>query len=96
MLEALGTVPGDTEANIEKKQARTYEELQAEQAEAEQVREDLSCCAWGGCSQLNDAERMLHKHGSLLFLGRCPILRACLITSACSTSPSLRQNYMYS
>ena len=37
MRKALGTVPEDTRANVEKKQARTYEELQAEAAEAEQV-----------------------------------------------------------
>lgn len=34
---ALGPVPEDTRANVEKKQARTYEELKAEQEEQEQV-----------------------------------------------------------
>lgn len=33
----LGKVIDDTVGNIEKKQARTYEEMQAEQAEAEEV-----------------------------------------------------------
>ena len=35
---ALGNVPEETRGNVEKKQARTYEELQAEQAEQEQAR----------------------------------------------------------
>ena len=35
--DLLGKVVTDTVANIEKKQARTYEELQAEQMEAEEV-----------------------------------------------------------
>ena len=34
---ALGNVPEETRGNVEKKQARTYEELQAEQAEQEQA-----------------------------------------------------------
>ena len=34
---ALGSVLADTRANVEKKQARTYEELKAEQEEQEQV-----------------------------------------------------------
>lgn len=38
LREALGSVVEDTLANVEKKQARTYEELQAEQAEADEVR----------------------------------------------------------
>ena len=38
--DLLGKVLTDTVGNIEKKQARTYEELQAEQAEAEEV------CSW--------------------------------------------------
>lgn len=37
LLELLGTVLEDTKANIEKKLARTYEELQAELNEADQV-----------------------------------------------------------
>ena len=41
LLELLGTVLEDTKANIEKKLARTYEELQAELNEADQV---LSSC----------------------------------------------------
>lgn len=36
--DLLGKVVTDTLGNIEKKQARTYEELQAEQMEAEEVR----------------------------------------------------------
>lgn len=35
--DLLGKVVTDTLGNIEKKQARTYEELQAEQMEAEEV-----------------------------------------------------------
>lgn len=35
--DLLGKVVTDSIANIEKKQARTYEELQAEQMEAEEV-----------------------------------------------------------
>jgi len=35
--DLLGKVVTDTVSNIEKKQARTYEELQAEQMEAEEV-----------------------------------------------------------
>ena len=35
---ALGSVVEDTVGNVEKKQARTYEELQAEQAEADEAR----------------------------------------------------------
>ena len=35
---ALKTVPEETKDNVEKKQARTYEEIQAEQAEQELVR----------------------------------------------------------
>lgn len=35
--DLLGKVVTDTVGNIEKKQARTYEELQAEQMEAEEV-----------------------------------------------------------
>lgn len=35
--DLLGKVATDTIGNIEKKQARTYEELQAEQMEAEEV-----------------------------------------------------------
>lgn len=41
----LGKVIEDTVGNIEKKQARTYEELQAEQAEAEEVLLLLSLAA---------------------------------------------------
>lgn len=37
LRKALGSVPEDTKGNVEKKQARTYEELQAEAAEAEAV-----------------------------------------------------------
>jgi len=37
LLELLGTVLEDTKANVEKKLARTYEELQAELNEADQV-----------------------------------------------------------
>ena len=37
LLEVLGPVLADTKANIEKKQARTYEEMQAELNEADQV-----------------------------------------------------------
>lgn len=37
LREALGSVVEDTVGNIEKKQARTFEELQAEQAEADEV-----------------------------------------------------------
>lgn len=38
LREALGSVVEDTVGNVEKKQARTYEELQAEQAEADEAR----------------------------------------------------------
>ena len=38
----LGKVIDDTVGNIEKKQARTYEELQAEQAEAEEVKQHFT------------------------------------------------------
>lgn len=38
LLELLGPVLEDTKTNIEKKQARTYEEMQAELNEADQVR----------------------------------------------------------
>ena len=38
---ALGSVVEDTVGNVEKKQARTYEELQAEQAEADEARPPL-------------------------------------------------------
>ena len=38
--DLLGKVLTDTVGNIEKKQARTYEELQAEQLEAEEVCND--------------------------------------------------------
>jgi hypothetical protein len=37
LKNALGNVPEETKGNVEKKQARTYEELLAEQAEQEQV-----------------------------------------------------------
>lgn len=37
LLELLGPVLEDTKSNIEKKQARTYEEMQAELTEADQV-----------------------------------------------------------
>ena len=37
LLELLGTVLEDTKANVEKKLARTYEEMQAELNEADQV-----------------------------------------------------------
>ncbi len=40
----------DTLANVEKKQARTYEELQAEQAEADEVRRLPCAAAPSGCS----------------------------------------------
>ena len=39
LLELLGTILEDTKANIEKKLARTYEELQAELNEADQARQ---------------------------------------------------------
>ena len=39
--DLLGKVLTDTVGNIEKKQARTYEELQAEQLEAEEVHGNL-------------------------------------------------------
>lgn len=42
LLEVLGPVLEDTKANIEKKQARTYEEMQAELNEADQVTSPLS------------------------------------------------------
>ena len=35
--KALAKVPEETKSNVEKKQSRTFEELQAEQAEHEQV-----------------------------------------------------------
>lgn len=35
--KALENIPEETKGNVEKKQARTYEELQAEQAEQDQV-----------------------------------------------------------
>ena len=41
LREALGSVVEDTVGNVEKKQARTYEELQAEQAEADEARRPL-------------------------------------------------------
>ena len=41
LLEVLGPVLEDTKANIEKKQARTYEEMQAELNEADQVHHPL-------------------------------------------------------
>lgn len=49
--DLLGKVVTDTLGNIEKKQARTYEELQAEQMEAEEVRNParaqmLGCHIW--------------------------------------------------
>ena len=44
LLELLGTVLEDTKANIEKKLARTYEELQAELDEADQVIGTLAAC----------------------------------------------------
>lgn len=40
--DLLGKVVTDTIGNIEKKQARTYEELQAEQMEAEEVCNQLA------------------------------------------------------
>ena len=42
LREALGSVVEDTVGNVEKKQARTYEELQAEQAEADEARPTYS------------------------------------------------------
>ena len=49
--DLLGKVVTDTVANIEKKQARTYEELQAEQMEADEVRissvhSEMPLCTW--------------------------------------------------
>ena len=41
LAETLASVIADTRGRVEKKQAQTYEELQAEQEEAEQV--------WGKC-----------------------------------------------
>lgn len=38
MVRMLATVVDETVANVEKKQARTYDELQAELEEAEEVR----------------------------------------------------------
>ncbi len=49
LREALGSVVEDTLANVEKKQARTYEELQAEQAEADEVRRPPRAPALSGC-----------------------------------------------
>ena len=44
---ALGSVVEDTVGNVEKKQARTYEELQAEQAEADEARPPLPIVVMG-------------------------------------------------
>ena len=42
LCTALGTVLDDTRGNVEKKQARTYEELKAEQEEQEQVHQTIN------------------------------------------------------
>lgn len=42
LRDALKEIPEETKGNVEKKQARTYEELLAEQAEQEEVRSSFS------------------------------------------------------
>ncbi len=46
MSTALGTVVEDTRGNVEKKQARTYEEMKAEQEEQEQVLQNSLDMCW--------------------------------------------------
>lgn len=63
--DLLGKVVTDTLGNIEKKQARTYEELQAEQMEAEEVCSSIQMLSCFTCSAI--LQKMAHVSGLMQF-----------------------------